>query len=454
MAVSRSFANGVALPDGQVLVVGGQATPAPATDVGARMAPELWNPKTGRWTTLAPMAIPRTYHSVAVLLPDARVFVGGGGLCGNCTTNHLDGEIFTPPYLLNADGSARTRPRIVTAPTAVAPGSTIAVTTGAPTTTFSLMRMSTVTHTVNTDQRRIPLTATAISGNTASLKLPADPGMLVPGNYLLFAMDPNGVPSVATTIKIGTTSAPAPIRPSIGSAADIVAAGPDGVLWNYPATGQGRFQPRERIGGGWAGLAKGFVSDWNNDGVFDIIAQWKDGRLTYLSGKQAGGFAAAQSLGGGWGPYHVTVGRWRTADKYPGVLAYDAAGTLWYYGNSAGKSLSPRTKIGTGWRGVYLTMVDFDQDGKQDILAKRSDGKLSLYRSNGTGGFVNETRRVVGAGWNTVNSITKVSAFTSGSHGVIGRLTDGRLAHYPFSKGTWGTRTIVSSGWGGYNIFR
>ena len=151
---------------------------------------------------LAPMAIPRTYHSVALLLPDARVFVGGGGLCGTCTTNHLDGEIFTPPYLLNADGSARTRPTIVTAPATAAAGSSISVTTGAQITKFSLMRMSTVTHTVNTDQRRIPLTATAVSGNTASLALPADRGVLVPGPYLLFAVDGNGVPSVASMITI------------------------------------------------------------------------------------------------------------------------------------------------------------------------------------------------------------------------------------------------------------
>ena len=82
MAVSRSFANGVALPDGQVFVVGGQAIPVQFTDTDARMAPEIWNPVTGAWTSMAPMAIPRTYHSVAVLLPDARVFVGGGGLCG------------------------------------------------------------------------------------------------------------------------------------------------------------------------------------------------------------------------------------------------------------------------------------------------------------------------------------------------------------------------------------
>ncbi|MDQ0922355.1 galactose oxidase [Pseudarthrobacter sp. W1I19] len=203
MAVSRSFASGVAMPDGQVLVVGGQATPAPFSDTGARMAPELWNPATGGWTMLAPMAVPRTYHSVALLLPDGKVFVGGGGLCGTCSTNHLDGEIFTPPYLLNADGSERTRPTIVGAPTTASPGNTITVTTGTPITKFSLMRMSTVTHTVNTDQRRIPLAATSVSGNTASLALPADRGILVPGTYLLFAMDVNGVPSIATTIKIG-----------------------------------------------------------------------------------------------------------------------------------------------------------------------------------------------------------------------------------------------------------
>ena len=202
LAFNRSFANGVALPDGQVLVVGGQATAASFTDTGARMAPEIWSPATGKWTTLAPMAIPRTYHSVALLLPDGKVFVGGGGLCGNCTTNHLDGEIFTPPYLLNPDGSARARPKIVTAPATAATGSTMKVTTGAPVTKFSLMRMSTVTHTVNTDQRRIPVTATSVSGNTASLKLPADRGVLVPGSYLLFALDVNGIPSVARTIKI------------------------------------------------------------------------------------------------------------------------------------------------------------------------------------------------------------------------------------------------------------
>lgn len=203
LAARRAFSNAVVLPDGQVLATGGQSYAAPFSDATAAMAPELWNPATGTFTSLAPMAVPRTYHSIGLLLPDARVFVGGGGLCGSCATNHLDGQIFTPPYLLNADGTARPRPSITAAPSTAALGSTIDVTTSGPTPAFSLVRMSTVTHSVNTDQRRIPLTPTAVTGNTASLQLPSDPGVVVPGPYLLFALDANGVPSVATTIRIG-----------------------------------------------------------------------------------------------------------------------------------------------------------------------------------------------------------------------------------------------------------
>ncbi|MET3935840.1 hypothetical protein ABIE00_003886 [Arthrobacter sp. OAP107] len=150
----------------------------------------------------------------------------------------------------------------------------------------------------------------------------------------------------------------------------------------------------------------------------------------------------------------MVVGRWRLTDKYPSIVAYDYAGTLWHYGNNAGNTLSPRTRIGTGWNGLYLTMADFDQDGKQDLLTRRSDGKLLLYRSTGGGTFIAEPRRVVGISWNIVNNITRVTGFTPGNLGLLSRLTDGRMAHYPYRNGNWGTRTIVGSGWSAYNIFR
>jgi galactose oxidase len=203
MAYARSFANSVVLPNGEVLVVGGQQHPQTFTDTGAVLSPELWNPATGKFTIMAPEAIPRTYHSVAVLLPDGRVFSGGGGLCGNgCTANHPDGQIFSPPYLFRANGTARTRPVIKTAPATAKLGSTIKVTTNSATPTFALIRMSAVTHSVNNDQRRIPLTPVKVSGTTYTLRLPSSSGVLLPGPYMLFALNSAGTPSVAKIISI------------------------------------------------------------------------------------------------------------------------------------------------------------------------------------------------------------------------------------------------------------
>ncbi len=56
------------------------------------------------------------------------------------------------------------------------------------------------TDTVNTDQRRIPLNATA-NGTTYTMALPVDAGVLIPGYYYLFAMAA-GVPSVATFVSV------------------------------------------------------------------------------------------------------------------------------------------------------------------------------------------------------------------------------------------------------------
>ena len=201
MKYERSFANSVVLPDGTVIVFGGQQSPVPFTDTAPSSTPELWNPATGTFTTLnTDLDVARPYHSVALLLPDGRIFSGGGGLCGvGCTKNHPDGRIFTPPYLLNADGSLRVRPTITSAPTNVKHGTTIAVKTDGAVHSFALVRTSATTHTVNTDQRRIPLDFTG-SGTSYTLTIPSDTGTVVPGSYMLFALNSAGTPSVAATM--------------------------------------------------------------------------------------------------------------------------------------------------------------------------------------------------------------------------------------------------------------
>jgi galactose oxidase len=202
MATARAFHNSVVLPDGKVAVFGGENYPVPFSDNTAVLSAELWDPATETFSTLASAAIPRTYHSVALLMPDGRVFTGGGGLCGTgCAQNHFDAEIFTPPNLLNEDGSPASRPSITAAPAPAVNGSTITVSTNRAVTGFSIIRMGTATHSVDTDQRRIALQPTTVTGGYR-LTVPADKGVAIPGYYMLFALDSKGVPSIAKTLRI------------------------------------------------------------------------------------------------------------------------------------------------------------------------------------------------------------------------------------------------------------
>jgi galactose oxidase len=203
MSYHRIFANAVVLPNGEVFVTGGQTIGNPFSDNLADLTPEMWSPTNNQFRRMLPNSIPRTYHSIALLLLDGTVLTGGGGLCGTCSTNHFDAQIYTPQYLLNADGTDRIRPviRSISNPT-VRVGRSLTLSTGSVVTTASLVRYGSVTHTVNTDQRRVPLVLTTNGTNIYSITVPSDPGIALPGYWMLFVMDSTGTPSVATTIKV------------------------------------------------------------------------------------------------------------------------------------------------------------------------------------------------------------------------------------------------------------
>ena len=197
MNFQRQFHNSVVLPDGKVFITGGQTFGKSFSDVNSVLTPELFDPDTLKFTLLAGNVIPRNYHSVALLLPDATVFNGGGGLCDECSANHFDGQIYTPQYLLNG-----ARPVINSvSKTSVAVGGSFTADTNAVVTRWSLIRYGSVTHTINTDQRRLPLVP-IVTGLTYSFHIPNDTGIALPGFYMLFALNSAGVPSVAKTIKV------------------------------------------------------------------------------------------------------------------------------------------------------------------------------------------------------------------------------------------------------------
>jgi galactose oxidase len=183
------------------MVVGGQARARGFSDDNSVLTPEIWNPQTETWREVAAHVTPRNYHSVALLLPDGRVLSGGGGLCGTCPTNHPNIELFSPGYLFNADGSLADRPTILTAPSSTRYGNTFSVTTDAEIERFHLVRLASTTHALNTDQRFLSLEFTR-AGNAYTINAPSDSNIALPGYYMLFALDPQGVPSVAKTVRL------------------------------------------------------------------------------------------------------------------------------------------------------------------------------------------------------------------------------------------------------------
>ncbi|MEM6800355.1 MAG: LamG-like jellyroll fold domain-containing protein, partial [Bacteroidota bacterium] len=203
MTYARVFNNTVVAPNGEVFVFGGNDNSNPFSDDGAQTnnIPERFDPQTKTWSLMDTMQVPRNYHSIALLLVDGRILLGGGGLCGGCTTNHPDVEIFSPPYLFDNAGQLATRPVLNTVPDQASHNSSINVSTDSPIAGFSLIRLSSVTHGTNNEQRRIPISFTNNGGNSYTLDI-LGKNILPPGDYMLFAMNAAGVPSIAKILNI------------------------------------------------------------------------------------------------------------------------------------------------------------------------------------------------------------------------------------------------------------
>jgi hypothetical protein len=213
MAYGRRQHNLTVLADGTVLATGGNSSGASLVDLNAGVyAAELWNPATGQWKTLAAMQVTRQYHSTALLLPDGRVLSSGGGICGTCDqVGYLakNAEIFSPPYLFQADGTLAPRPVIASAPATTTYGAQFTIGAGdaASIRRVALVRLGAVTHSDNMEQRYIPL-AFAPGTTTLTATAPANANVAPPGMYMLFVVDANGVPSVARMVSVTGNSPP------------------------------------------------------------------------------------------------------------------------------------------------------------------------------------------------------------------------------------------------------
>lgn len=223
MNFRRRQHNGVILPDGTVLVTGGTGGIGGPNNgfndltAGAPVhTAELWDPATEQWTVLTAEAVDRCYHGTAVLLPDGTVLSAGSGEYRPDNVNdndpddsHRDAQVFSPPYLFKGP-----RPRITAAPDSVAYGApfTVATPDAADVARVSWLRLASVTHSFDQNQRINFLAFTAGAGGL-TMTAPASANPCPPGHYMMFLISRAGVPSVAHVVQV-QAAAPAPAAPA------------------------------------------------------------------------------------------------------------------------------------------------------------------------------------------------------------------------------------------------
>lgn len=240
---------------------------------------------------------------------------------------------------------------------------------------------------------------------------------------------------------------------------------PDGVMRMYEADGYGGWAlgTGQVIEGDWGmyDIVVG-TNDFSGDGLPDVLARKPDGTLWLYSGDGAGGWLSdsGQHVGAGWNMYDrlVAPGDF-TGDGLADVLGRKPDGTLWLYsGNGVGGWIgSSGQHIGAGWSMFDLILApgDFTGDGLADILARKPDGTLWLYRGNGIGGWLTGVGERIGEGWEMFDAIVAPGDFTGDWRpDLMGRLPNGDLLLYPGNgSGSWQLEYgwVVGRGWNMYD---
>jgi len=257
MSQHRIEMNAVILPTGNVLALGGSLNDEDNNT--ASLNADLFDGQ--KFVSAGANGFPRLYHSVALLLPDATVWVVGGNPTRGSYQPQM--EIYQPAYLFTTDGQGNAipavRPTISGAPGTAAYGSAFALSTpdASNISSIALIRAGAVTHAFDMDQRMVGLSFTNDGGNTLLVNAPANGNLAPPGYYLLFLVNSAGVPSVANWVQVlssdytlgvnpgsqqvpqgGSTSFTATVTPQAGFSGEVslsVSGLPAGVTANFNA---------------------------------------------------------------------------------------------------------------------------------------------------------------------------------------------------------------------------
>ncbi len=217
----RHHPNATILPDGRIVILAGHA------DEGVDLTgyAEYIDPKNNFAHSVGVAHMPevRGYHSMVALMPDGRVFVGGGNDDGHAGTEKPNFRYYYPDYMF------KPRPEIFSAPAAITVGKSFAVLVphASDVDEMAILALGSMTHSFDMAQRSVQLRLNAahrtirLQGNRQvpvdagqcgprraacydvySVQAPASSALAPPGHYMLFALNKERVPSVAKIVRL------------------------------------------------------------------------------------------------------------------------------------------------------------------------------------------------------------------------------------------------------------
>jgi hypothetical protein len=294
MSQARIEMNAVILPNGKVLALGGSVNDEDTNT--ASLNADLYDPVSNTFSSAGANAYPRLYHSVALLLPDATVWLAGGNPSRGSYVQQM--EIYKPAYLFNPDGTLATRPSITSVPNSIAYGNafTVATPDAANISSVVLVRNGTVTHSFGLDQREVGLSFTAGSG-TLTVTAPPNGNIAPPGYYMLFILNQSGVPSVASFVQVtaqpdfsvAATPSSQTVSPGKGTSYTVSATPSNGFTGNVsfsvtglPSGATASFAPGSVSGSGSSTLTVN-TSSSTPTGAYTLTITATSGTLTHTA---------------------------------------------------------------------------------------------------------------------------------------------------------------------------
>ena len=193
---------------------------------------QLMDATTGNVKRLARTTVSRGLHGTATLLPDATVLFAGenrealvrpdddaypllaawapDGMLrrGDPDQGVPVGQVFYPPYLFAAGGGMAPRPRILDAPRETSYRGTIDIKVAGSVDRIGsvvIMRSDHNTHSLTTGDRYVKLAFRPkgdARGGEVRVVMPKVPAQAIPGIYMLFVLDKNGVPSSGRQLRL------------------------------------------------------------------------------------------------------------------------------------------------------------------------------------------------------------------------------------------------------------